>query len=148
MYHRRGAHIDKLCQCLVCSGTTVHPGDVKKLFLSLASMDDKFRTEGVLYIVGKEGMSLACLDGPGLIRKELVNDRRFLPSVRVDPSDTDDALWRGQRVDEVCFTGKRVRVKVGNSEDCLVPVGMTGVDGQESTEGTLLVKDGKDMPWI
>merc|ERR1719491_1143899 len=99
--------------------------------------------EGVLHIVGTEDLSLARQDRTGLIGGELVNDRRFLTIFRVDPSDTDDALCCRQVVDEVCFTGKGIRVKLCNVEECLVTVvGMDEVvNTQESTEGTILVED-------
>mmetsp|Transcript_6786 Transcript_6786/g.6609 ORF Transcript_6786/g.6609 Transcript_6786/m.6609 type:complete len:221 (-) Transcript_6786:510-1172(-) len=150
--HHLPAHIDKLCQCLVRSGTAIHTGDVEKLLLSMTVVDDKFRTEGpftefVIHIVGVEDVSLARQDRPGFLGEELVNDRGLLASVRVDPSDTH-VILRGQGVDEVCFTRERIRIKVGNGEDCRGTVGMGGIDRQESTEGTFLVEDGKDMSGV
>ena len=147
--HNLWAQIDKLCQCLVCIGTAIHTGDVEKLLLSMAVVDDKFRTEGVLHIVGAEDLSLARQDRTGLIGGELVNDSRFLTIFRVDPSDTDDALCCRQVVDEVCFTGKGISVKLCNMEECLVSVSMDKViNTQESTEGTILVEDCEIISWV
>mmetsp|Transcript_6785 Transcript_6785/g.6607 ORF Transcript_6785/g.6607 Transcript_6785/m.6607 type:complete len:149 (-) Transcript_6785:714-1160(-) len=147
--HHLPAHIDKLCQCLVRSGTAIHTGDVEKLLLSMTVVDDKFRTEGVIFIVGTEGVSLARQDKSVLIGGELVNDRRFLAIVRVDPSDPDDALFYcRQGVDEVCFTGKGIRVKICYLEECLVAVGMAGINSQKSTEGTILVEDCEDLSGV
>mmetsp|Transcript_37375 Transcript_37375/g.40532 ORF Transcript_37375/g.40532 Transcript_37375/m.40532 type:complete len:105 (-) Transcript_37375:643-957(-) len=103
--------------------------------------------EFVNRIVGVEDVSLPRKNGPGFIREKLVNDHRLVTSFWVDPIDTD-AIFRRQGVDEMCFTSKGIHSKVGNGEDCLVAVGMAGINSQESTEGTLLVEDGEDMSGV
>mmetsp|Transcript_22325 Transcript_22325/g.34061 ORF Transcript_22325/g.34061 Transcript_22325/m.34061 type:complete len:159 (-) Transcript_22325:945-1421(-) len=141
------AHIDELGMGLVSISTSIHAGDVQKLIVATAGVDDKLRTKGAFGIVGDKRVILATMERTDLLRWKVGNDFTLLACFGVDPVDTD-IVFRIQGVDEVCSAREGVDYKIRDIKGGLAAMGVTGINAHEGAEGTLLVVHSEEMSWV